>query len=151
MMGLIDWLLGRKRVRRIPRPSLSDITPPIPGDDGYPATEAQLLALAKLECGQPPGNISLQQASSILSARDYSNYVIEAAQTVRIDRAAYYDLHANVIALIVTTPTLRDAAHHWSQRNYDEGDENPPRRDKHWKTIVHAIEPALAFLEERQL
>lgn len=78
-MGILGWLLGLKREPRLPRRKFADLIAPVVGDEGFPATDPQLKELRKLACGEPPPDLTLRQASLILSARDYSRLLLEDA------------------------------------------------------------------------
>lgn len=149
-MGLIGWLFGVKSEPRIPRPTFADLVQLVEGDDGYPATELQLAALQRLGCGDPPDSITLRQASAIISAREYAGYVLGEVLAKRVGREGFYDLQANIIALIMTDASARIAVIRWNQRNFDDGEDRPPRRDEHWRSITMSIAPAVHYLTKRR-
>ncbi|RWE46324.1 MAG: hypothetical protein EOS79_12160 [Mesorhizobium sp.] len=141
-MGILSWLLGSKREASLPRRTISDLIVSIAGDDGYPATDPQLKELRKLASGDPPHDVTFRQASLILSARDYSRVVLDAALARRIAHNAYYDLQSNVIAFIVSDNELSGAVWRWSRRNFEGDDEwKPPRKDKYWRQVLEFVGP----------
>nr|WP_156942023.1 hypothetical protein [Mesorhizobium sp. LNHC220B00] len=148
-MGILRWLLGSKREPRLPRPKFADLVAPVAGDEGFPATEAQLKQLRKLSCGEPPPDLTLRQASLILSARDYSRVMLEDALKKRIGRDGYYDLQSNVIAYVVSDNDVSATVSRWNRQNYEGDDWKPPMKDQHWRQVVAFISPAIDRLGGR--
>lgn len=149
-MGLLEWFFGtRYSEPAIGRPTIVDIVVHVPGDDGFPATAPQLEALRHLGCGALTRNITLRQASAILSARDFSRFVLDDALRRgerQASAALYAAMQANIIAFIVRHPPSRDAVCAWNTRNYDEGTDDPPPHDKHWREAVAFISPVVEKL-----
>jgi hypothetical protein len=149
-VGFLSWLLGSKREASLPRRTISDLIVTIAEDDGYPATEPQLKELRKLASGDLPSDVTLRQASLILSARDYSRVLLDDALTKRVGQDAYYDLQSNVIAFIVSDSEVSAAVWRWSRRNFEGDDEwKPPRKDKHWREVLEFVDPVIDRLGGR--
>ncbi|RWN34170.1 MAG: hypothetical protein EOR97_05285 [Mesorhizobium sp.] len=148
-MGIWGWLLGSKREPRSPRAKFANLVAPVAGDEGFPATESQMKELRKLACGEPPPDLTLRQASLILSARDFSRVLLEDALKKRIGQDGYYDLQSHVVAYIVSHNDVSAAVSRWSRRNYEGDDWKPPRKDQHWRQVLDFIGPAIDRLGGR--
>lgn len=148
-MGFLKWLTGSKPEPRLSRGKIVDLIRPVEGDEGYPATEAQLKELRKLACGEPPTNVTLRQASLILSARDYSRVLLDHSLKRRVGQDSYYDLQSSVIAYIVGEDEIAAAVQKWGRRNYDADEWKAPRKDEHWRRILTFIGPAVGRIGGR--
>lgn len=101
------------------------------------ASEKQYAAISDLGFGDPPSNISAEEAHYILSARNYARAVVDRISPAAPRSTKHYII-AHLIQFISSDPELLQRAQRWSARSFARGRDGvgTPRADRHWKAVI---------------
>jgi hypothetical protein len=134
---------------QIELPTLSDLILALNDfshEDG-PATENQRAAVERLGLGEPPIDLSFEQAHALLSARNYVRGVLyRVGQS--LDRENWHQFETHLVAFVAKNPPLLTRAIAWSDRSFARGrGEIPtPKRDEYWDAVVIEAKRLLALV-----
>lgn len=111
--------------------SLSDL-------QGVKATERQRAAVERLGLGAAPDALTYEQASVMLSARDYARGVLHGIGIRERDKR-HQVIEAHLSAFIAADPQLRARVIAWNKRSFARGGNDgvaKAKKDEHWERVA---------------